>query len=99
MWSKDFRDGLHSHCSLAMSISAELPYYEVIQQKGNDELLNALSGISHVQNSEEGSGSSFGTGEFDQFMVLQPNWWRSTDASTEFVFYDSYLISKEMIMI
>ena len=51
-----------------------------------------------MQNSEEGSGSSY-DGLLDEYMVLQPNFWISADASTELVFDTELLISDEAINI
>ena len=61
-------------------------------------MLNALLGLAYVQNSEGGSDSSYEHG-LDEYMVLQPNFWESADASTEFEFYDSILVSDEAVEI
>ena len=99
MWSSSFRKELHGHCHLTMAVQDEFPYYDVLSHDAIDELQNALVGISKVQNSENGSGSSFGEGQFDEFMVLQPNFWKSKNLSKEFVFHDEILIDEEMIKI
>ena len=65
---------------------------------GFDEVENALKGVPRVQNSEDGSGSSL-DGMLDEYMVLQPNFWASADASTEFGFDTNLLISDEAINI
>ena len=61
-------------------------------------MLNALLGLAHVQNSENGSDSSYEHG-LDEYMVLQPVFWESADASTEFEFIDSVLVSEGAIEI
>ena len=45
-----------------MAVQDEFPYYDVLSHDAIDELQNALVGFSKVQNSEDGSGSSFGEG-------------------------------------
>ena len=66
--------------------------------KGYDEVENALRGIPKVQNSEDGSGSSF-DGALDEYMVLQPNFWASADASSDLGFDSDLFISDEAINI
>ena len=63
--------------------------------QGWDEIQNALKGISLVQNldddeddgtSEDGEDCDCEDGRLNEFMVLQPIFWSSADASTDLVF-------------
>ena len=62
---------------------------------GWDELQNALKGIPLVQNSED--ESDIGEGKLNEYMVLQPNFWSSADASTDLVFEEGLLVSDEAV--
>ena len=64
MWLDGFRNDLHNKCELTMTILTDFPFYGEVNTEDTDELLDALKGIEKVQNSEDGSGSSF-NGEFD----------------------------------
>lgn len=99
LWDLDFRQQLHNQCSQTLQVLPGFPFYEVeMIVPLHDELENALTGLSLVQNSEDGSGSSFGEG-LDEYMVIQPNFWTSADASSEFVFNEGLLVPDEAVNI
>jgi len=63
LWLDDFREDLITDCSISLHSLIDFPYFDVVLDEKDDELLNALKGFSEVQNADPEA-------EIAQFMVL-----------------------------
>ena len=73
-----------------MTALSDFPFYDVkFEEGGKDELKVALDGIKQVQNDK--------SGDSDDFMVLQPNFWPSNDAMDSFEFKSDILVPEIVV--